>query len=95
MSIAKTLNSEGSLTRDGSQWRFSTVRLILTHPAYKGEHQLGINMPPLVGGTMWQRAQDHREKARSLLRDPKLAAAGNGILRGMRPRVEMCPEERF
>jgi len=69
--IAKTLNNEGSLTRDGSQWRFSTVRLILTHPGYKGEHQLGINMPPLIDGTMWQRAQDRREEARSLLRDPK------------------------
>jgi len=69
--VAKILNAEGSLTRNGSPWRFSIVRSILTHPGYKGQHQLGINMPPLIDEGTWHRAQERREEARSVLRDPK------------------------
>jgi site-specific DNA recombinase len=69
--ISKTLNDEGLLTRNRALWRFSTVRSILTHPGYNGQHQTGIAMPPLIDETTWQIAQERRATARSVLADPK------------------------
>jgi hypothetical protein len=72
--IAKGLNSEGSLTRDGSLWKYGNVRDILTHPGYRREHQYGINMPPLVDGALWQCAKERREEPRKPTPRPQAKA---------------------
>jgi len=70
-SISKILNDKGLSTRNGAQWNYSIIRTILTHPGYKGRHQIGVTMPPLIDETTWRLAQEKREKARSMLVDPK------------------------
>jgi len=70
-SIVAALNKDGLCTRDGTRWNLSTVRKVLTHPGYKGRHQIGIPMPPIIDENTWQLAQQRRENARSLLADPK------------------------
>ena len=69
--IAERLNEDGILTRKGFPWNVNKVRQVLTHPGYKGEHPLGIKMPVVIEEKTWQKAQDKREGARTVLRDPK------------------------
>ena len=69
--IAAALNKDGVRTRDGAEWRFSAIRNMLIHPGYKGQHHIGIPMPPIIDESTWQQAQQKREDARSLLVDPK------------------------
>lgn len=71
--ITQRLNDEGYLTRKGFPWRANGVRQILTHPAYKGKHPVGIQVPLIVDEAMWQKAQDKRETARSIMAAPKRA----------------------
>ena len=47
------------------------IRKVLTHPGYKGRHKIGITMPLIIDENTWQLAQQKREKARSVLADPK------------------------
>jgi site-specific DNA recombinase len=70
-SIVAILNKDGVRTRDGAEWRNCTIRNVLVHPGYKGRHQIGISMPPLIDESTWQQAQKRREDARSVLADPK------------------------
>ncbi len=69
--ISKALNEKGLSTRNGAPWNYSIIRAILTNPGYKGRHQTGVTMPPLIDETTWQLAQERREKSRSVLADPK------------------------
>ena len=46
--IVATLNGDGLSTRGGAPWRYSLVHAILTHPGYRGQHQIGVTMPPLM-----------------------------------------------
>ena len=69
--IAERLNEDGVLTRKGVPWRISGICQVLTHAAYQGKHPVGIKMPAIVDQTIWQKAQDKRETARSIQRAPK------------------------
>jgi site-specific DNA recombinase len=69
--ITTSLNADGVITRNGAKWRISSIRQILVHPGYKGRHQIGIPMPPIIDESTWQQAQKKREDARSILADPK------------------------
>jgi site-specific DNA recombinase len=69
--IVRTLNDEGSHTRSGNNWRTNTVRKVLVHPAYKGQHPMGVPVPAIIDESTWQLAQQKREHARSLIADPK------------------------
>ena len=53
--IAERLNEDGILTRKGFPWNVNKVRQVLTHPGYKGDHPLGINMPPVIDEKTWQK----------------------------------------
>ena len=66
IAIAIYLNKEGFHTRDGAFWRFGSVHMVLTHPAYKGKHFNGIPVPPLIDEAAWEKAQSKRENARSV-----------------------------
>lgn len=66
MKILTRLNSEGYRTRLGYAWKFSALNRILTHPAYKGLHYLGIKMPPIIDEVTWDLAQRKRSEARSI-----------------------------
>jgi len=70
-SITAALNKDGLCTRDGACWRFSSIRKVLSHPGYKGRHQIGIPMPEIIDENTWQLAQQRRGNARSVLADPK------------------------
>ena len=70
-SIAAVLNKEGLLTRDGAPWRFSAVRTVLTYPGYQGQHKIGIPMPAIIDENTWQLAQERRERARSVIANPR------------------------
>jgi len=70
-SIAHILNEEGLRTRGGAQWRSTSVRHVLVHPGYKGQHHTGIPMPAIIDENTWQQAQQKRQNARSILPDPK------------------------
>ena len=69
--IVKILNDEGSHTRSGTLWKMSTVRNVLIHSAYKGQHPMGIPVPAIINDNTWQLAQQKRENARSIIADPK------------------------
>ena len=60
------LNEEGYRTRMGTLWNYGNVHQVLTHPAYMGHHQLGIDMPVIIDEGIWQKAQKKREQARSV-----------------------------
>ena len=60
------LNEEGYRTRAGALWNYVSVHRVLTHPGYKGQHQLGIDMPVIIDEAIWQKAQQKREQARSV-----------------------------
>jgi site-specific DNA recombinase len=69
--IARILDDEGSRTRSGTHWTASTVRYVLIHSAYKGQHPMGVSVPAIIDENTWQLAQQKREKARTLNTDPK------------------------
>jgi site-specific DNA recombinase len=69
--IAKILNDDGSHTRSGNPWTTVTVRSVLIHPAYNGDHPVGIPVPAIVDENMWQLAQQKRENARTIITNPK------------------------
>jgi len=69
--IVRILNDEGPRTRSGTRWNMSTVRKVLVHPAYKGQHPMGVPVPAIIDESTWQLAQQKREHARSLIVDPK------------------------
>jgi site-specific DNA recombinase len=69
--IVRILNDNGSHTRSGTQWTMSTVRNVLIHPAYKGEHPIGVPIPTIIDEKRWQAAKQKREKARSVIAEPK------------------------
>ncbi len=69
--IVRILNDESLHTRSGTRWTMSTVRNVLIHSAYKGQHPMGIPVPVIIDEYMWQVAQQKREKARSVIADPK------------------------
>ncbi len=69
--IVKILNDDGSHTRSGTPWKTSTIRNVLIHPAYKGEHPIGVLVPAVVDEKTWRSAQQKREKARSVMVEPK------------------------
>ena len=69
--IVRILSDEGSHTRSGTSWTASTVRNVLIHPAYKGEHPMGIPIPAIIDEKTWQAAKQKREKARSVIAEPK------------------------
>jgi len=60
------LNEESYRTRMGALWNYFSVHRVLTHPGYKGQHQLGIDMPVIVDEAIWQKAQKKREQARNV-----------------------------
>ena len=70
-SIAALLNKDGLSTRDGAPWRFSAVRTALSYPGYQGQHKIGIPMPAIIDENTWKLAQERREKARSVLANPR------------------------
>jgi site-specific DNA recombinase len=70
-SIAAILNKDGLSTRGGARWHLSNVSQILSHPGYKGHHKIGIPMPAIIDENTWQLAQERREKARSVLVNPR------------------------
>ncbi len=78
MKIPVRLNSESYRTHQGAAWGFSAVNRILTHPAYKGQHYLGIKMPPIIDEATWELAQRKRVEARSIRRN-----SNNWLLQGM------------
>jgi site-specific DNA recombinase len=71
--IAERLNEDGVLTRKGVPWRMNSIRQLLTHAAYHGNHPLGIKVPHIIDQATWQKAQDKREAARSVQKAPKRA----------------------
>ncbi len=60
------LNEEGCRTRMGALWSYFSVHQVLTHPGYMGRHRVGIDMPVIIDETIWQKAQQKREQARSV-----------------------------
>ena len=92
--IAAVLNKDGIRTRDGADWRFSAVLNILTHPAYKGKHKVGIPMPVIVGEDLWEHAQRRREEARTILADPKGWLLQGMVFWGMGGHVLKCLRKR-
>ncbi len=92
--IVKILNDEDSHTRSGNLWTIGTVRTVLVHSAYKGQHPIGIPVPAIIDENTWQCAQQIRENARSLIIDPKrLVTPGNVLLRPVWPCPEMLAKE--
>jgi site-specific DNA recombinase len=69
--IVRILNGDDSHTRSGTSWTTSTARNVLIHPAYKGEHPMGVPVPAIINGRTWQAAQQKREKARNVITEPK------------------------
>jgi len=69
--IVRILNDESSHTRSGTPWTTSTIRNVLIHPAYKGQHPIGVTTPSIVDEKTWQAAKQKREKARSVIAEPK------------------------
>ena len=69
--IVSILNDEDSHTRSGTRWNMSTIRKVLVHPAYKGQHPMGVPVPAIINESTWQIAQQKRDHARSLIVDPK------------------------
>jgi len=69
--IVRILNDEGLRTRSGARWYMSVVRNILVHPAYKGQHPMGVPVPAIIDESTWQLARQKREHARGLIADPK------------------------
>ncbi|MFC1902562.1 recombinase family protein [Chloroflexota bacterium] len=78
MNIISRLNQEGRRMRFWYTWHFHTIHRILSHPAYKGMHPKGILMPPIIDQDMWEAAQEKRQGARSMRRNPK-----NWLLQGL------------
>jgi len=70
-SIASILNKDGLRTRSGALWHYSHISQMISHPGYKGRHKIGVAMPAIIDGNTWQLAQERRERARSVLSDPK------------------------
>ena len=70
-SIAAILNKDGLRTRGGALWHYSKISQIISHPGYKGRHKIGISMPAIIDGNTWQLAQEKRERARSMLANPR------------------------
>lgn len=66
MHIDARLNKEGYRTRNGLPWHFSVVLSILSNPAYKGIHRLGLKMPVIIDARTWNRAERQRHKARKV-----------------------------
>ncbi len=64
--IHTRLNEEGLRNREGSLWYFSSVLFILSNPAYKGTHRLGLEMPVIIDTVTWDKAEQKRHKARSI-----------------------------
>jgi len=69
--IARILNDDGLHTRNGNLWTTGTIRSVLIHSAYKGQHPMGIPVPAIIDENTWQLAQQKRENARTLVTDPK------------------------
>jgi len=69
--IARILNDDGLYTRNGNPWKTGTIRSIIIHSAYKGEHPMGISLPAIIDDNTWQLAQQKRENARTLITEPK------------------------
>ena len=69
--IVKKLNGEGLRTREGSPWYRYSVRQVLVHPAYKGQHPLGITVPAIVDEATWEQTRQKLETARSVQKDSK------------------------
>ena len=78
MKIPVRLNSESYRTRSGAAWGFSSVLRVLTHGAYNGKHNLGINIPAILDEGVWELAQRKRQKARNVRGNAK-----NWLLQGM------------
>jgi site-specific DNA recombinase len=66
MGIPARLNAEGYHTRDGGLWHFSSVLTILSNPAYKGRHEMGIAMPVIIDEATWEQARQQRLRARKV-----------------------------
>ena len=67
--IARKLNIEGVKTRQqASRWHSSAVADTIKHPAYKGQHPLGIDIPPVIDHELWDLAQKRRTDNRGLHR---------------------------
>jgi site-specific DNA recombinase len=94
MKIPTRLNAEGYHTRTGSLWGFSSVNRILTHPAYKGEHTLGLRMPAIMDANTWELAQQKRSEGRSLRKEsPKWLLQGLGVC-GLCGHTLSCIQKR-
>ncbi len=60
--IAKRLNAEGKKPRQhATRWHPSAIKDIIGHTGYKGEHPVGIEIPPIVQHTLWDLAQQRRK----------------------------------
>jgi site-specific DNA recombinase len=70
-SIAAILNKDGLRTRSGALWHYSHISQVISHPGYKGRHKIGVTMPSIIDENTWQLAQERRERARSLLVNPR------------------------
>jgi len=91
MKIPTHLNVDKKFrTRDGKPWWFSSINRILTHPAYKGEHYLGIKMPAIVDTDTWEQAQQKRNEGKRMRgNSPKWLLQGLGVC-GLCGRVISC-----
>jgi site-specific DNA recombinase len=76
--IHTRLNEEGLRNREGSPWYFSSVLFILSNPAYKGTHRLGLEMPVIIDTATWDKVEQQRHKTRSVRGKTR-----NWLLQGM------------
>ncbi len=93
-SIVATLNGYGLATRGGAPWRYSLVHAILIRPGYTGQHRIGVAMPPLIDEATFRLAQERREKARSVLADPKGWALQGMCFCGRCGHVLKCQQKK-
>ncbi|MBN2455432.1 MAG: recombinase family protein [Sedimentisphaerales bacterium] len=70
--IARKLNEENVLPRGADtkhkarQWYAGATRDLISHPGYKGEHPLKIDLPAIVEPKLWEMAQQRRKDNRRL-----------------------------
>ena len=67
--IARKLNEDKIKPRQQArQWFASAVRDIISHPGYKGEHPLKIDLPAIIEPALWELAQQRRKDNHKLHR---------------------------
>jgi site-specific DNA recombinase len=64
MQITPRLYKDGYRARRGGTFGSGIIHRILSHPAYKGLHPLGIKMPVIVDEDIWNKVEKKRQNAR-------------------------------